>query len=222
MRINGLALLVDRAVEILGEPELERYRRAIVLGSLREDVSYIPVVGRVVEHLSPGHFYKPPLPGGFIPFFWPGPRIQGSYYFAKAVRAHRAGRAAAGFVQLGRVAHLLSDMACPVHVHRRFHDTDLFEWYVEAHRSELAALPVPDIPRASAPARLIRDLARYTACFPADATQHWLGRALERRGLLERVPKEQVAEHARAIIPVAAAHMAGLFRLYLERVHEPS
>jgi hypothetical protein len=217
VRIGGLTLLVDSAVRALPDPLLLRYQRAIVLGSLREDVSYLPVIDRVFEHLSLSHFYKPPWPGGFVPLLTPGARLAGTYHFRAAVREYRAGRTAAGFVKLGRVAHLLSDMACPVHVHRRVHDTDLYEWYVESHRRELAALPMSEIPARKTPARLIHDLAAFTARFPADRTQHRLGRALERRGLARSICKRQVAEHARAIIPVASAHMAGLFRLFLER-----
>lgn len=218
MRINGLAMLIDSAVRLLDEPQVTEYRSAMILGSLREDVGYVPVLGCVFEHWSLSHFYGPPWPGGFIPFLWPGPRLAGTYYFAKAVRAYREGRVAAGFTQLGRVAHLLSDMACPAHVHRYIHDTDTFEWYVEAHARELAALPVGPIPEARSPAAVIAALARFTARFPGDSTQHYIGRALKRRGLLRPLDKRQVADHARAIIPVAIAHMAALLRLYARRI----
>ncbi len=220
MRINGLALLVNNAVKVVPAPALRRYREAIVLGSLREDVSYLPGLGAVVGDCSLSQFYKRRLPGGFVRFLWPGARSKGAYFFRKAVREYRAGRRGAGFVQLGRVAHLLSDMACPVHVHRRVHDTDLFEWYIESHCEELGALPVPPIPEVGSPAQLIASLARFTARFTADATQWPVGRALKKRGIMRAIPKAEVAQHARAIIPVATAHMAGLFRLYLDRVDD--
>lgn len=220
MRINGLALLVDSAVEAVSHPVLQRYRKAIVLGSLREDVVYIPIVGTVFEHWSLSHFYKPPLPGGFIPLLWPGARRKATRYFRAAVRKHRAGNTAAGFVTLGRVAHLLSDMACPVHVHRRPHDRDTFEWYVESHCDELRKLSVPDIPSAESAAQLIERMARFTAQFPADATQFPLGRWLKKRGLLRAIPKPEIARHAHAIIPMATAHMTNLFRLYLDRIDD--
>lgn len=214
MRINGLAMLIERAVRLLDDPHLTEYRSAIILGSLREDVRYLPGLGRVFEHWSLSHFYGPPWPGGFIPLLTPGARLAGRYYFFKAVRAYRADRPAAGYVQLGRVAHLLADMACPVHVHRHVHDTDGFEWYVEAHARELAALPVGAIPEARSPAALIEALARHTARFPGDPTQNAIGRALKRRGLVRGLDKRRVAEHARAIIPVAITHMAALLRQY--------
>lgn len=220
MRINGLAMLVDRAVRLCDDPQLTAYRSAIIIGSLREDVSYAPVIGRVFEHWSLSHFYGPPWPGGFVPLLTPGARLAGAYYFGKAVRAYRAGRVAAGYVLLGRVAHLLSDMACPVHVHRYIHDTDTFEWYVEAHVDELAALPVGALPEARSPAAVIASQARFTARFPGDASQHMLGRALKRRGLLRALDKRQVAAQARAIIPVAIAHMAALLRLYIARTRD--
>ena len=221
MRINGLSLLVDEAVARLDRPELTRYRRAVVLGSLREDVVYVPVLGRVLEHLSLSHLYGPPWPGGFVPLLTPGPRLAGTYYFRRAVREYRAGHRAAGFVQLGRVAHLLSDMACPVHVHRHVHDTDLFEWYVESHRQELAQLPPALEPDAHSPAQLIGALARFTAGFPGDPTQNRVGRWLRQRHLVRAPDRRAVAGHARAIIPVAIAHMTALFRLYLREVEIP-
>lgn len=217
MRINGLAMLVDRAVRLCDDPQLTAYRSAIILGSLREDVSYVPILGRVLEHWSLSHFYGPPWPGGFVPLLTPGARLAATYYFRKAVRAYRAGRVAAGYVLLGRVTHLLSDMACPVHVHRYIHDTDTFEWYVEAHVEELAALPVGTLPKAGSPAALIASMASFTAQFPGDPSQHLIGRALRRRGLLRGLATRQVAEQARAIIPVAVAHMAALLHLYTAR-----
>ena len=60
--------------------------------------------------------------------------------FARAVELKRAGRIAGGFVQLGRVAHLLADMACPNHVHRVWHLQDPFEWWVESHAPMLSTL----------------------------------------------------------------------------------
>lgn len=220
MRINGLSMLVSAAVSAIDDPVLSRYRAAVVLGALREDVMYVPILGRVVEHFSLSHLYGPPWPGGFVPLVTPGPRLMGRYHFARAVRAYRAGDRAAGFVKLGRVAHLLADMACPVHVHRYVHDTDLFEWYVESHRDQLLALPAVAEPVADSPAQLIAGLARYTAGFPGDPTQSLVGRLLKRRGLLRAVSRADVARHAQAIMPTAIAYMTGLLRLYLAAVRE--
>jgi hypothetical protein len=217
VRLNGLTFLVARAVEVLDDPELRRWQPAITLGALREDVWYVPVLGRAVEALSVSHFFRDGV-GGFLPVITPGPRGQTRRIFARAVRLHRDGNAAGGYVQLGRCAHLLADMACPVHVHRYPHDSDGFEWWIEAHRAELAALPVPPPPAVGSPAALIDSLARFTRTFAGDPTQWAIGRALRRRGLLRGLPMKTQAAQARAIMPVAAAHMAALFRHYADRV----
>lgn len=217
MRLGGLTYLVARAVEVTGDPELRRWQPAITLGALREDVWYVPVLGRAVEAPSFSHFFREG-PGGFLPVITPGPRGQTRRLFARAVRLHRAGRHAGGFVQLGRCAHLLADMACPVHVHRYPHDTDGYEWWIEAHTDELQRLPVPALPSTSSPAALVDSLARFTGGFAGDRSQWAIGRALRRRGLLRALPMKAQAAAARAIMPVAAAHMAALFRHYLDRV----
>ena len=221
MRLGGLAFLVARGIEVLDRPGLARWRPAITLGALREDVWYLPGVGRAVEAPSVSHFFRAGA-GGFVPLVTPGARGQTRRLFARAVRLHRAGEVAAGYVELGRCAHLLADMACPVHVHRYPHERDGFEWWVEAHGPELARLPVPAPPAlASAPA-LIDSLARFTRSFAADPTQWSVGRALRRRGLLRGLPMRAQAAAARAIMPVAAAHMAALFGHYLDRVGGPA
>lgn len=217
MRLGGLTFLVSRAVEVTDEPALRRWQPAITLGALREDVWYVPVLGRAVEALSVSHFFREG-PGGFVPLLTPGPRGQTRRLFAAAVKRHKAGDAAGGYVQLGRCAHLLADMACPVHVHRYPHDSDGFEWWIEAHRAELEALPVPPPPAVGSPAGLIDSLARFTRTFDGDASQWAVGRALRRRGWLRGLPMRAQAAAARAIMPVAAAHLAALFRHFLDRV----
>ncbi len=217
MRLNGLAFLVARAVEVLDQPGLRRWQPAITLGALREDVWYVPGLGRAIEAPSFSHFFRDGA-GGFVPLLSPGARGQTRRIFARAVRLHRQGQAAAGYVQLGRCAHLLADMACPVHVHRYPHDRDGFEWWIESHRAELATLPVPAPPALGSAPALIDSLARFTRTFAGDPTQWSLGRALRRRGLLRALPMRTQAAAARAIMPVAAAHMAGLFRHYLDQV----
>ncbi len=216
MRINGLALLIDRAADRV--PAVERYRRAITLGALREDVVYIPNTPKPFEHLSLSHFWGPGRRGGFLPF-WPSARRAADHWFARAVAKHRAGETAAGFVALGRTAHLLADMACPVHVHRVIHSAgDGFEWYVEAHRDELGAIETPHPPSATRASHLIESLARFTHRFPADRTQHPLGRWLIRRGFARQLPQTEIRRAAHAIIPVAIAHMVSLLELYAEQV----
>lgn len=216
MRIGGLALVIDRAADRVASPELQRYRRAVTLGALREDVAYIPGTPKPFEHLSLSHFWGPGRRGGYLPM-WPSARRAADSWFRRAVTHHRDGDPVRGFVTLGRAAHLLADMACPVHVHRVLHSAgDGYEWYVEAHGAELAALDVPAPPRATRASQLIESLACFTHRFPADRTQHALGRWLVRRGLAKQLRQDEIRRAAHAIIPVAIAHMVSLLELYVE------
>ncbi|MGC4095263.1 MAG: hypothetical protein QM756_46540 [Polyangiaceae bacterium] len=214
MRYGGLYVVIELALRKLADPALTRYRDPFLLGSLREDVWHIPLFDSIFEHWSFSHFYKPPLPGGFLPLVWPGPRLKAEKFYRRAVREHVAGRRAAGFVQLGRVAHLLTDMCCPVHVHRYTHDTDPYEWYVEGNIEKLLGSSVPEVADAERPSQLIQRLAAYTSRFRADAGNHHLGRVLKRAGLLEGVTSREAAEQARELIPMAAGYTVSLLRLY--------
>ncbi len=215
MRYGGLFVVIELALRKLDDSAVARYRDPLLLGSLREDVWHIPVVDTIFEHWSFSHFYKPPLPGGFIPLLWPGPRLKAEKFYRRALAEHGAGRSAAGFVQLGRVAHLLTDMCCPVHVHRLTHDTDPYEWYVEGNIKKLLALEVPEVADAARPRDLIHDLAAHTRKHRADPTNHHLGRALKRAKLLEGVTAKEAAAQAHELIPLAAGYTAALLRMYL-------
>jgi len=215
MRYNGLCLVVDLAAKKLDRPLITRYRRAILLGALREDYWYLAGLGSVVESLSLTHFYGPGLPGGFFPFLTPGTRTKAPWLYRKALAEAREGRITAAFVQLGRCSHLLTDMACPVHVHRVAHFTDPYEWYVEGNTRSLAREPLPPSPEAASVVELIEGLARHTQQFPADGTNSLHGRALKRIGLRRALKTDEVAAQARAIIPVAASYNAALFGLFL-------
>jgi hypothetical protein len=218
VRIGGLAMLIDRAADRVASPEIQRYRRAIVLGALREDVAYLPGLPGPFEHLSLSHFWGPARPGGYLPF-WPSARTAADHQFTRAIDRHRAGDPASAFVALGRTAHLLADMACPVHVHRALHSSgDGYEWYVESHLEELAALPTPPVPPALRASDLIESLARITHRFPADRTQHPLGRWLIRRRLARSLPQSEIRIAATAIMPAAIAHMVSLLELFARRI----
>lgn len=218
MRLNGLYVVCDLAVRTLDDPLVHRYRKALVFGALREDVTYFPVVGWIWEHLSLSHFYRPGLPGGIIPLLWPGPRLKADLFFDEAVALFRSGRRAAGFVRLGRVAHLLTDMSCPVHAHRTIHEEDPFEWHVEGNVGRLRGLPVPAVPAAARPSDLIEGLARFTQRFATDATNTPWGRRLERWGLLKPVSAKLAAAQASELIPAAAGYTAALLELFLREV----
>ena len=217
MRLGGLWVVVEMAARALRHPHVDRWKDAIVLGALREDVMHLPVADRVVEHLSFSHFYRPGLPGGLIPFLWPGPRRKADRFFERAVDRHRAGDHAGAFVSLGRASHLLTDMCCPVHAHRTVHLTDGFEWWVDAHGRELVELPVPEGAPASSASEIVERMARFTQSFETDATHHPIGDALRSRGWRRRLSSRECAAQARALIPQAAAETVALFRLFLER-----
>lgn len=221
MRYNGLFIVLDLAIRKLDEPLVNRYRDPLVLGSLREDVWYIPGFNTIFEHWSFSHFYKPPLPGGFIPIIWPGPRRQGEKFYRRALGLHRAGKVAGGFVQLGRVAHLMTDMCCPVHVHRTTHLTDPFEWYVEGNKKKLLASEVPDVPDGTSVSHLIEDLAAYTSKFRDDKTNNWPGYVMRKLDLWQPMKAKEAGEQARELIPMAAAYTVALLRMYLRDVGQP-
>ena len=86
MRPNGLCLVVELAVRRVESPLVDRWRKALLLGALREDVAYVPVLGTVFEHLSPSHFGGAGARGGFFPFLWPGPRGAVARNYRRAVR----------------------------------------------------------------------------------------------------------------------------------------
>jgi hypothetical protein len=215
VRYGGLYVVIELALQKLADPFVIRYKDPFVLGSLREDVWHIPIADTIFEHWSFSHFYKPPLPGGFIPIVWPGPRFKAEKFYRRALSEWRRGRTAAGFVQLGRVAHLLTDMCCPVHVHRLVHDTDPYEWYVEGNIEKLLRCPVPDVADAERPSQLIYDLARHTKAFRGDPTNHHLGRLLRRKKLVRGVTAKEAAVQAEELIPLAAGYTAALLRMYL-------
>src|SRR5262252_3050167 len=220
MLANGLAIVIERALaELPGARagEARRYRKALLLGALREDVARVPFGTRVFEHLSLSHFGGGRWPGGFLPF-WPGPRYKVRRFFRAAISRARAGAHGAAFVALGRACHVLTDMACPPHVHRVIHEADPFEWYVEAHAATLAdprATPPVAPPALRDPAGLVTSLSALTRRAAADRTRNAVGRWLRRLGLLRPLPAREIARQARELIPAAAAHVAALIELFL-------
>ena len=141
MWFNGFIVVVDKALEALGEPRVQRHRDAILMGAFREDVCFLGRAGMVIPSASMTHFLRPGWPGGFIPFVWQDAAQRARMFYDRAVREHGQGRQASAFVQLGRAVHPLIDMACPVHAQGVAHKSDPFEWNVEAMAKELRALP---------------------------------------------------------------------------------
>lgn len=210
MLANGLALVADLAARSAGCPVALRRRKALILGSLREDVLLLPW-GRVTEYPSFSHFYHPALPGGFLPFLWPGPRSSAGRLHRRARALAARGDEAGAYVLLGRIMHLLADMGIPSHAHRVPHERDPFEWYVEAHVASLRDLPVPHVASAP-PAVLVESLARCCAAYAPDPTNFPLGRWMRRHGLVRKPSADEIAAQARALIPLAAGHGAALLR----------
>jgi hypothetical protein len=215
MLANGQAAVVKIALESMSDARLDRYAPPLLLGAMRVDVACIPFVNRVYEHMSLNHFYRRGLPGGFIPFLTRGTRASARRWFAGALDEQRRGRTTAAFVKLGGVSHLIADMSCPVHVHRVIHESDSFEWYVEAHHQELRSLPVPAVPEFERAEDVIESLATITRTFEPDRTRYSVGRLLRRAGLRHAVPRRVVAEQARTLLPLAGAHTAAMLRLFL-------
>jgi hypothetical protein len=216
MWFNGFMIVIDMALEQLDEPVLRRHRDAIVMGAFREDVCYLGGVQLVFQSASLTHFERPGMPGGFIPFVWPGAARRSRKFYDRALRERQQGRPVSAFVQLGRAAHPLIDMACPVHAQGVAHRADPFEWCVEAMGDELRPLPVPPVHIQSVE-ETVADMAAFAQGFAADGTTSPWGRVMRRMGLRQPVRAAQARSQARALIPRAAGSTAALFRLYLER-----
>jgi hypothetical protein len=214
---NGLFLVVEMAVRERADPLTARYKKALILGTLREDVLYVPIVKAVTEYPSYSHFYKPGIPGGYYPLVWPGPRMCADRLYVKAIADVEAGRVASAFVRLGRIIHLLTDMCIPSHAHRAMHLTDPFEWYVEGNKKKLAALPVPSIPDQPRPSDLVESLARFTQRFEPDRTNHPFGRLMRKLGLRRNVDARLAGEQATELVPMAVGHSVALLRMFSER-----
>lgn len=219
MRYNGLQLVIRMALARLAEPRLDRFQDALVLGAIREDVSYLARRRKIWEHWSLTHFDGRFLGGGFIPLVMPGAPRRAQACFDLALREWRGQQAARAFVQLGRASHLLIDMACPVHAHRVAHWSDGYEWFIEAHTGPLAALPVQVAGPFPSVQANVAALARFTRQFEPDRTHHHWGRWLHSMGWRQSLGKAEVAEQASRIIPVAAGHLAAMYAQFLEASH---
>ncbi|MDB4996790.1 MAG: hypothetical protein JWM74_4222 [Myxococcaceae bacterium] len=215
---NGLYLVAQMSVRASGDEAAAHWEKALVLGSLREDILFVPLLHRLTEYPSFSHFYRPGLPGGYLPLLWPGPRSAVDRLYARALREHRAGRQASAYVSLGRILHIVTDVCIPSHANRVAHDSDPFEWYVEGNLDTLRALPIPALPQPAASARrpsaLVESLARTASRFRPDGTNHPLGRLLRRAGLRRKVTAREAADQAKTLIPLAAAHGAGVLTMF--------
>ncbi len=215
MRPNGFIVVIDLALKKSDHPLLNAYRKTLILGAFRENVYFTPVLDLVTLNPSFSHFYQRRLPGGILPFVWPGPRAMADWHFRKSIEKYRAGKRASAFVQLGRVSHLLTDMACPVHAQSVFHSTDPFEWAVEAMKEELLFSSIPGSRSGRSASVLVESLARFTQDFEAEKTNNPWGYVLKCAGVLSNIRTDLVRSQVKTLIPQAAAHTIQLFELFL-------
>jgi len=203
MWFNGFLVAIDGALAQAGSALLTRHRDAIVLGCFREDVWYVPVVGAVVQNPSLDHFCRRRARGGFIPWLTRDAGARTQALALRAVRAMRAGRVAQAMVNLGRAAHPVIDMACPVHAQGIAHGNDAYEWCVEAMAARLRELP-------AAPAPECRDFADAARLLARHAQRHPVART-----------RAEAEAQALELMPLAAAHARALFERFLREAGEP-
>jgi hypothetical protein len=219
MFANGHKLVMDMALDAVASDTLTRHYDPLLLGNLREDVYKFPFVTRFMLGKGLTHYYRPGRRWGVFPLV-PGAPMRSNWLFDEGVRLYRAGRPRDGVFNLGRVVHLLSEMAAPVHAQIVLHwRGDPLEMYIERHAAALRSLPLPEVPEGARTAgELVHDLAVCTQRFPCDRTTNTQGYLLYRLGLRRRHTEEEAAAQARALIPMGAAYTAALYRLFLRQV----
>jgi hypothetical protein len=218
MFANGHKVVMDMALDAVDSDVLRRHYDPLLLGNLREDVYKFPFVTRFMLGKGLTHYYKPGRRWGVFPLV-PGAPMRSNWLFDEGVRLYRAGEQRDGMFNLGRVVHLLSEMAAPVHAQLVLHwRGDPMELYVEHHAKELRGLPLPAIPQGTRTAgELVHALAVECQRFPCDRTTNTQGYLAYRLGLRRRHTTEEAEAQARALIPLGAAYTAALYRLFLQR-----
>jgi hypothetical protein len=222
MRYNGFITAIDMALKTIQSPLLNENRSALILGAFREDFYAIPKTDLLVTSLSFTHFYRKGLPGGFIPFLTQGARARTEFFLRRALERYRERDVTAAVAQLGRAVHPLVDMACPVHAQAVVHETDPYEWCVEAMRSELLELPLPFMQDSERAADIVETMALFTHKFEADRTNNLWGRVMKRLGKWKPVDAVRSREQARQLMPMAGACTAAFFRLFLRCIQGTS
>lgn len=203
------AFFLDAAVDLCASTWTARDLPALREGDRDED-DFV-VLG--VRLRAPGltHTYRPGRRRGEL--LAPSAKTRLVRCVARARRQTDPRRAA---WWLGRACHLLGDMAVPARTRGVWHFAgDPLERFCEeaAARSELRDLVPRDL--APAPERdaaaLADGLAAASAAFAADTTRTPWGRfAFARRGRGVRLDDADVGAQARALVPLAVAHVAAL------------
>lgn len=221
MLCNGLYHVAEQAARATNDARVFRYRHVLALGSLREDVIVFPS-GYFTEYASLRHFGGRGLPGGFFPLLWPGPRWEVAKRYRHALAFAQQHKWNAAFIQLGRIAHIISDMSIPSHVYRYAHGYDPFEWWVEGNLPKLHGLPIPDVAIPNDPRQSVTRLAAITATHSPDATNTPIGKWLEKTGLARKVKSQEAGQQAKALIPEAIGSMRSLLQKFLQDTSMPS
>ena len=220
MFANGHKVVMDMALDAVDSDVLRRHYDPLLLGNLREDVYKFPFVTRFMLGKGLTHYYRPGRRWGVLPLV-PGAPRRSDWLFDEGVRLYRAGKPRDGVFNLGRVVHLLSEMAAPVHAQIVLHwRGDPFEMYVEKNARELRALPLPPFPEGGSAGELVHRLAVDCQRFPCDRTTNTSGYLAYRLGLRRRQSPAEAEAQARTLIPLGAAYTAALYRLFLRRAGE--
>lgn len=221
MRYNGLQLAIEMAITKLDHPYLKENEDLLFLGTIREDVIYIPWFRRVWEHWSFSHFYGPSKPGGYLPFLWPSAPSKADFYYEKSVQAWKSGNPLRALVLLGQVSHLVIDMACPTHAQRVAHSSDGYEWYVEAQYEELkgksfSEAKIQNPNEKSYVFALTASMANLAQKHAADRTHHLWGEILKKLGLRKTLSRDVFKSQAEELIPACAGHLTSLYKKFLQ------
>lgn len=222
MFANGHKLIMDLALDAYPHPALHGRYDAMLLGNLREDVYKFPFMRRFMLGKGLTHYYKPGRRGGAF-FFVPSAPTRSDFLFLRAVRLFREGKRDDAAYNLGRVAHLLSEMAAPVHAQMVLHwRGDPFEMYLETRVNELRPMKsLPPIPQGKRSAgELVHELAVFCQAYPCDRTRNLAGYVGWRLGLIPRHDAAIVDEQVRVLVPQGAAYTVALYRLFIEAVGE--
>jgi hypothetical protein len=160
----------------------------ILSGSVMED--YTPPAGSALRHSYSG--WRGLLGGGYCVVDYCGMSAlewATKELFPKAVEKYSAGNKDTAYYFLGRIAHLLGDMATPAHVHGDVHslqwefketgttislsrkpeaiDQDLFELFMDDFYVQWGAKDVTSVPEFSSIRSLFNDLVQITKQYPS-------------------------------------------------------
>ncbi len=194
------------------------------------------------------HFWDPDIGYDAGLYFFPYPYesavTRGQSLFDQAVSNYQAGNTGTAYWLLGRVGHLLADMAVPAHVHRDPHggvlgvNDDEYEDWIGANPSSIAAQEGDytdyicldmnssynnSWSRYSGDSRstylfeLFLDMAEYTDQLESDS----IGGESASHSTAAELTAQECQNHAALLVPEAIRHVAGLYRLFWDTTHPP-